>query len=196
MPGASFAELFYSTFMPAGAHLTPQFFARPVLAVARDLLGMRLVGPAGAGIITEVEAYDGPEDAACHGRFGPTPRTAPMFGPPGHWYVYLVYGMHWMLNAVTDREGYPAAVLIRGVGEWSGPGKVTKSLGVDGSYSGSPIAAGSRLWIEESGMAVPDSAVLRTPRIGIDYAGGWKDAPYRFLLSGEAALQAGRVLPG
>ena len=162
--------------------LRDDFFSRPVLLVAQDLLGKYLVSPRGEGMITEVEAYDGPEDKACHGRFGLTERTAPMFGPPGRWYVYLVYGMYWMLNIVTDMDGYPSAVLIRGVGEWNGPGKVTTAFGIDGSLSGRKIERKSGLWIEDRGTVVPASKIKRMPRIGIDYAEEWKDVPYRLFL--------------
>ena len=163
--------------------LQSAFFARQVLPVAQELLGKYLVSPCGEGMITEVEAYDGPEDKACHGRFGFTERTAPMFGPPGHWYVYLVYGMYWMLNIVTDTEGYPSAVLIRGVGEWHGPGKITKALGIDGSMSGKNADEQSGLWMEDRGVRVLSSQIRRTPRVGIGYAGEWKDVPYRFVLA-------------
>ena len=100
--------------------LDQSFFQRPVLDVAPDLLGQSLCLQTQQGIeryyITEVEAYDGPEDKACHGSKGLTERTKVMFGPAGHWYVYLIYGMYWMLNITTGDEGYPAAVLLRGVG--------------------------------------------------------------------------------
>lgn len=162
--------------------LRDDFFSRPVLQVSEGLLGKYLVSEHGEGMITEVEAYDGPEDKACHGRFGPTERTAPMFGPPGYWYAYLVYGMYWMLNIVTDKEGYPSAVLIRSAGEWSGPGKITRSLGIDGSLSGRKIEKKSGLWVEDRGTAVSESQIKRMPRIGIEYAEEWKDVPYRYVL--------------
>lgn len=163
--------------------IVPQdFFARPVLHVAQDLLGKYLVSESGEGMITEVEAYDGPEDKACHGRFGRTQRTAPMFGPAGHWYVYLVYGMYQMLNAVTDSEGYPAAVLVRSVGQWNGPGKLTKAWGIDETFNAKRIQPSSGLWVEDRGTAVPSSSIQQLPRIGIDYAKEWKNVPYRFLL--------------
>src|SRR6266852_3708761 len=99
--------------------LARRFFARPTLQVARELLGQRLVrmsnGVRLAGRITETEAYIGQTDLACHARFGLTPRSQVMFGPPGRAYVYFTYGMHWMLNIVTEAEGSPAAVLIRGI---------------------------------------------------------------------------------
>ena len=110
--------------------LHEDFFCRDTLIVAEELLGKFLVRktPDGilAGMITEVEAYDGPLDKACHAHRGKTPRNAPMFGPGGFFYVYFVYGMHWMLNVVTGEAGDPAAVLIRGIQGWDGPGKLTK----------------------------------------------------------------------
>jgi DNA-3-methyladenine glycosylase len=165
--------------------LPQSFFRRPVLTVAPKLLGSFLCvdGPEGVTRlrITEVEAYDGPEDRACHGARGLTPRTRVMFGPGGRWYVYFVYGMYWMLNIVTGDEGYPAAVLIRGAGEYDGPGKLTRGLGITGASNGLPAARPSGLWIE-AGPPVPSSAVRRTPRIGVGYAGEWARKPYRFLL--------------
>ena len=99
--------------------LSRKFYNRPTLTVARELIGARLVrildGVKLVGIITETEAYIGETDLACHAKAGLTPRTAPMYGPPGHAYVYFTYGNHWMLNAVTEREGFPAAVLIRAI---------------------------------------------------------------------------------
>lgn len=168
--------------------ISQAFFSRPVLDVAPDLLGKFLVTEEYEGMITEVEAYDGPEDKACHGRFGPTDRTRVMFGPAGHWYVYLCYGMHWMLNVVTGDEGYPAAVLLRGVGgrglgvgeDLSGPGKLTKAFGIDGSCNGKIADESSGLWIEDHGVVVDQYDAL--PRIGIEYAEEWKEKPYRFLM--------------
>lgn len=170
-----------------GTPLPKIFFDRPVLEVAEDLLGKVLVrGDVEGGIqgiITDIEAYDGPDDLACHGRFGCTPRTIPMFGPAGHWYVYLVYGMHWMLNIVTGPVGYPAAVLMRGVGEWVGPGKLTKELHIDKRFNALPATKETGLWIEDRGIAIPQKQIQRTPRIGVDYAGVWTKKPYRFVLA-------------
>jgi len=168
--------------------LPPEFFARHALVVARQLLGKYIVlkgesnGANKAFQIHETEAYIGAHDEACHGRFGVTRRTAVLFGPPGHWYVYFVYGMYWMLNTVADRDGVGAGVLIRGAGEHRGPGKLTKALGIDGRFNALPIAPASRLWIEDRGDAIRRSQIRRTPRVGIDYAGDWKAKPYRFLL--------------
>lgn len=162
--------------------LTQEWFRRPVLDVAPELLGTYLVTDASEAMITEVEAYDGPEDKACHAHRGMTQRTKVMFGPAGHWYVYLCYGMYWMLNIVTGEEGYPAAVLIRGVtgAKLDGPGKLTKAWAIDGSYNGKISDPSSGLWIEDRG--VRSTEIERTPRIGVDYAGEWAAAPYRFVI--------------
>jgi DNA-3-methyladenine glycosylase len=122
--------------------------------------------------ITEVEAYQGFEDKASHAHRGMTPRNAVMFGPSGHWYVYLCYGVHWMLNLVTGPVGYPSAVLIRGAGDWIGPGRLTRGLGVDRRFQGTPSHPGSGLWIEWNQKLRDQSpAFQQTPRIGIDSAG-------------------------
>jgi DNA-3-methyladenine glycosylase len=163
------------------------FFARPALVVARELIGKHLVRRIGkreiALAINETEAYVGPHDLACHGSKGRTARTDVMFGPPGHWYVYFVYGMHWMLNAVTDDEGHPAAVLLRGAGQWDGPAKLTKALEIDKRFNTSAIEADSGLWIEDRGLVIPARNVRRTPRIGVDYSGPWAAKPYRFVVN-------------
>lgn len=167
--------------------LEADFYERPSLDVARDLLGKFLVrrvdGKRIAAIIHETEAYVGPHDLACHASKGCTPRTEVMFGEAGHWYVYFIYGVHWMLNVVTEREGFPAAVLFRGVGEWNGPGKLTKAMQIDKLLNSRPADRRSGLWIEDRGVEVPPGDIVRTPRIGVDYAGSiWAAKPYRFLL--------------
>jgi DNA-3-methyladenine glycosylase len=166
--------------------LPSSFFHRPTLTVARELLGKFLVRRIGrktvAAMITEVEAYDGPSDKACHAHRGRTKRNAVMFGPGGHWYVYFVYGMHWMLNVVTGPKDYPAAVLIRGVGEWRGPAKLTKALRINRMLNGKPAARESGLWVEEMGVSAPAEAIRRMPRIGVAYAKEWAKKPYRFVL--------------
>lgn len=175
--------------------LPPAFFARHALTVARQLLGKYVVirGEGQAEVeafqIHETEAYIGAHDEACHGRFGVTQRGAVLFGPPGHWYVYFIYGMYWMLNVVTDRDGAASGVLIRGAGIYSGPGRLTKALGIDKRFNALPVAPASQLWIEDRGHAVRRGHVRRTPRIGVDYAGPWKDKPYRFLLHKGSALE-------
>ena len=133
--------------------------------------------------IHEIEAYDGPHDLACHGRFGKTERTAAMFGSAGCWYVYLVYGMHWMLNIVTGPEEYPAAILIRGAGDFNGPGKLTKALGFDKTVNQKAAAPSTGLWIEPRMHDIASSEIIQTSRIGVDYAGPyWASVPYRFVL--------------
>ncbi|PIR49142.1 3-methyladenine DNA glycosylase [Candidatus Peregrinibacteria bacterium CG10_big_fil_rev_8_21_14_0_10_55_24] len=162
------------------------FFARPVLTVAEELLGKELVRQTEQGIasgtIAEVEAYDGPQDLACHAARGRTPRTEVMYGLAGHWYVYFVYGMHWMLNVVTGEKGYPAAVLIRTVGEWDGPGKLTRALSIDCGFHGAEAMRKTGLWIEDRGVHISREHIERTERIGVAYAKKWAAKPYRFVI--------------
>lgn len=164
------------------------FFNQPTLKAAEQILGMVLCrqfpdGSISRHRIIEVEAYDGPEDKACHAHKGLTPRTAVMFGPAGHWYIYLCYGVHWMLNIVTGPEGYPAALLIRGIEDIIGPGRLTKTLQINQSFNTLPSCPSSNLWLEQS-PNLSQFTIERTPRIGIDYAGPiWAKKPYRFLLS-------------
>jgi DNA-3-methyladenine glycosylase len=181
--------------------LGTEFYARPTLVVARELLGKRLVrmldGMRLSGVISETEAYIGEEDLACHARAGRTPRTAVMYGRAGVAYVYFTYGMHWLLNAVTEAEGAPAAVLIRAMepGEGAdlirarrngrdvdGPAKLTQALGIDGSLKGADLtdpAAG--LWIEAGGEPIPASRVTIGPRVGLyTVPEPWKSRPWRF----------------
>lgn len=175
--------------VPADAQLQllpAEFFARPALVVARALIGKCLVrelpdGEQRIWPITETEAYIGAHDLACHGRFGETPRTAVMFGPSGVWYVYFIYGMYWMLNVVTNTPGVPAAVLIRAAGPANGPGKLTKQLGITRAENALAAEPASRLWIADAGLRVPRKELVRTPRIGVDYAGEWREKLYRFV---------------
>ena len=167
--------------------LEPSFFDRRADSVARELLGCWLIVQRAnqhqeKHRIFEAEAYLGPHDLACHGHMGPTRRNRTMFGPAGYWYVYLCYGMHWMLNVVTGREGLPAAVLLRGVGETEGPGRLTKMLGVTKQYDGKRLEPISGLWIER-GDGVPRRQIQRTPRIGVSYAKHWADKPLRYLVN-------------
>jgi DNA-3-methyladenine glycosylase len=174
---------------------TPRLFLEPeefsstdTVRLARMLLGKTLVLEQGssreAHLITEVEAYDGPEDKASHASRGLTPRNAVMFGPGGIWYVYLVYGIHEMLNLVTGPEGYPAAILIRGLDSVSGPGRLTRNLGLDRRFNGLPAHPDTGLFLEDPGQTVSGKSIRRTPRIGVDYAGPvWAVKPYRFLIS-------------
>jgi DNA-3-methyladenine glycosylase len=169
------------------AVLPRKFFERPVLEVAKGLIGASLVrrmpdGETISSMLTEVEAYDGPLDRASHASRGRTPRTEVMFGPAGVFYVYLVYGMHWMLNVVTGEPGYPAAVLIRGTANISGPGRITARLKINKSLNGKPATKSSGLWFEDRSIVAPDKRIETTPRIGVDYSGEWSQVPYRFIL--------------
>jgi DNA-3-methyladenine glycosylase len=163
-------------------------------AIARWLLGKHLVrhwpdGREEARLIVETEAYRGEEDRACHARAGRTARTAVMYGPAGGWYVYLCYGIHEMLNLVVGPEGFPAAILIRGVEGAVGPGRVTKQLGIGRALNATPAVearAGApgvgALWIEDRGVRVPRREIAATPRIGIDFAGPvWAAKPWRLV---------------
>jgi DNA-3-methyladenine glycosylase len=163
------------------------FFERPVLDVCPELIGHFLVIKTVDGQskheITEIEAYDGPEDRACHGSKGRTARTEVLFGPAGRWYVYLCYGVHWLLNVVTGPVEYPAAILIRGVGEWGGPGILTRELGIDKKFNTLPATQETGLWIEFNSERSKPYPYQTGPRIGVDYAGEWAAKPYRYLKS-------------
>ncbi len=184
--------------------LRREFYNRPTLKVARELIGARLIrildGQRLVGIITETEAYIGEIDLGCHAKAGRTARTAVMYGPPGHAYVYFTYGNHWMLNVVTEREGYPAAVLLRAIQPIEGtetisarrngrntfgPGKLTQALGITKSENGVDLTqAGSGLWIE-AGQNVRDPHVTKGPRVGLNTVPEpWKSKPWRFLVDG------------
>lgn len=179
--------------------LPKKFYARDTCTAACDLLGKALVcsgahGVRCVGIINETEAYCGPHDTACHASKGRTGRTEVMFGPPGHWYVYLIYGMYHCLNAVTERPDYPAAVLIRGVVplrgvpagvRTDGPGKLCRAFQIDKAGFNSTPAYGrtARLWVEDRGIRVPPDAVQATARINVHYAGKYKDKPWRFVVA-------------
>ncbi|MEX2114151.1 MAG: DNA-3-methyladenine glycosylase [Pirellulales bacterium] len=181
---------------PASRLLSHDFYARPALAVAKELLGKVLVrrinGQDVTAVIHETEAYIGPHDLACHASKGRTPRTEVMFGPAGHWYVYFIYGIHWMLNVVTGDVDHPAAVLIRGAGDWTGPAKLTKALAIDKGLNGEPSVPTSGLWIEDRGLRIARGRIERTPRIGVDYAGPWAAKPYRFVLAPPVERRAAR----
>lgn len=189
------------------------FYERPTLEVARDLIGKVLIHETGAGrasgVIVETEAYIGEDDPACHAAPGPTARNAPLYGPPGIAYVYLNYGIHCLVNAVTEAEGWPAAVLIRalepldGIGLMRrrrargsnrraadftdaelcrGPGNLTKALGIDLRQNLADLTA-SALRIEERRLKMGD--VVWSPRIGITQAA---DRPWRCSVAGHAAV--------
>jgi DNA-3-methyladenine glycosylase len=160
------------------------FYQRATVTVAKDLLGKYLVRRTLRGTvcgrIVETEAYDGPEDLACHSCHGKTERTKVMFGPAGHAYVYLIYGVHYCFNVVTKKPG--SAVLIRALEqkEASGPGKLCQWLEIDKKFNGWDLTQGRRLWIADAGGAVPK--IKSSPRIGVDYAGEWAQKPWRFFV--------------
>jgi DNA-3-methyladenine glycosylase len=188
--------------------LSKDFYNRPTLTVARELLGMRLVrmendGTRLEGIITETEAYVGETDLASHARVGRTPRTQAMFGLPGRAYIYFIYGMHWCLNVVTEAEGFPAAVLIRAVeavegfgviesrrgkakrADWTnGPAKLTAAFNINAPHNGIDLTTtDAGLWIER-GQAVADERVTIGPRVGLyNVPEPWKSMPWRFKTS-------------
>jgi DNA-3-methyladenine glycosylase len=190
-------------------------YARSSVALARALLGTLLVRDARegrtSGIIVETEAYGGPEDAASHARAGRTARTAPMFGPAGHAYVYLVYGLHHCLNAVAERDGIAGAVLIRGAAPVegldlmrhrrgrphdadarlaAGPARLCQAFGIDRDLDGADLTAGRALWLEAGDAGALDPGrVVTGPRVGVGYAGGdWAGRPWRFGLRDHPSL--------
>lgn len=168
--------------------LRSSFFNRPATKVAKELLGkflVRRLGDKTLGLpITEVEAYTGPHDRACHASKGKTARTAAMFDDAGYFYIYFCYGVHWMLNIVTGPKNYPAAVLIRGAGPANGPGKLTKILKIDKALNGKKAIPKNGLWFEDRGVKINSRSIKKSPRIGVDYAGPiWAKKPYRFVLT-------------
>jgi len=184
--------------------LPRDFYDRPTLTVARELIGARLVRILGGvklvGLITETEAYISGKDLACHAKAGRTPRTAVMFEDPGHAYVYFTYGNHWMLNIVTERVGFPAAVLIRAIQpvegvdlmmerrygrDTFGPGKLCQAMGITKLENGVDLTKKTgRLWIEQ-GVKVPNSLVTKGPRVGLNNTPEpWLSKPWRFLVKG------------
>lgn len=171
--------------MVHGLRLSRSFFARDVLEVAPELPGKSLVFLTLSGeplhyIINEVEAYRGEEDLACHAAKGRTARTEVLYHQGGLLYVYFIYGMYWMLNIVTGTENMPQAVLIRGAGEFNGPGKLTRALGIDRSYYGEDLAVSDRIWVEDSGVR-PE--IRTSSRIGVEYSGEyWKSRPWRYFI--------------
>ncbi len=193
--------------------LTHDFYSRPTLEVARDLLGKvlvrRLRGKNLSGKIVETEAYVGPHDLACHASKGKTARTSIMFEQGGHAYVYMIYGFYFCLNAVTEPKDYPAAVLIRAVEPLeqiavmrrlrknplrdtniaSGPGKLCMAMAIDKELNGADLT-GNTLWIEDRKLEV--GTIDAGPRIGVDYAGEYKDKPWRFYISGNLHVSKGK----
>jgi DNA-3-methyladenine glycosylase len=190
--------------------LDRDFFQRDTVLVARELLGMQFVcidqGDRLVGIVTETEAYRGEDDLACHARAGLTARTAVMYGPPGHVYTYFTYGMHWLINIVTEIEGYPGAVLIRGLAptlglkkisqrrkarprsEWTnGPAKVCQAFGIDKTHNGMDICTTDSYIFVEKRPPISDSCVTYGPRVGLNNVPEpWKSMPWRYQITNSA----------
>ena len=202
--------LLYNIPMSNAKQLQREFFSRATLEVARDLLGARLVrvenGQRIGGIIVETEAYRGEEDQGCHAKAGRTARTKVMYGPPGHAYVYFTYGMHWMLNFVCEEQGFPAAVLIRAIiptegieliaarragqpkERWTdGPAKICQAFNIDRSFNGVDLCAEDTQLFVEMAMAVAESSVTNSPRVGLNNVPEpWKSIPWRFRIPRES----------
>jgi DNA-3-methyladenine glycosylase len=177
--------------MLESTRLPRDFYAQPTLQVAREVLGTRLVrlenGRRIAGLIIEAEAYRGEQDLGCHARAGLTPRTQVMYGEPGHAYIYFTYGKHWMLNFVTEAQGFPAAVLVRALlplegldviasrrdgqppERWTdGPAKICQALAIDGSLNGLDLCAPQSELFVEAGQPIPNEHVTIGPRVGLN----------------------------
>jgi len=190
--------------MNNGGIIPREFYQRPVLVVAKELLGKRLVrnldGQVVAGIISETEAYDGMQDLACHARVGKTKRNEVMFGPAGYAYVYFTYGMHWCMNVVTGDVDYPAAVLIRAIvpvdgkdiiarnrgkvdpKNWvNGPAKLTQAMRINGTQNGIDLTNTHQdLWVE-SCKVIDETTIKTSPRVGISNTPEpWRSLPWRF----------------
>jgi DNA-3-methyladenine glycosylase len=188
--------------------LARNFYGQPTVQAAQMLLGKYLVRvhPDGVttGMILETEAYVGLEDKASHASRGRTPRNAVMFGPAGFAYVYVIYGMHHCLNAVTEQEGYPAAILIRAVQPCeglelmrarrrkedsrllaNGPGNLCQAFGIERALNGVDLC-GDLLFVEDRKISPAD--IVTTTRVGVDYAGPWKEMPWRFYVAGQPGV--------
>ncbi|MDB5188545.1 MAG: DNA-3-methyladenine glycosylase [Candidatus Nomurabacteria bacterium] len=162
------------------------FFNRPALIVAKELIGcyfcLRMNGVVARYKITETEAYIGPHDMASHASKGRTKRTEVMYGEAGTIYVYFIYGMYHMFNIVTGQKDFPAAVLLRGIEGWNGPGKLTKQFGIDKRVNGKLLGTQTGIWIEQP-LTSNRIKIKRTARVGVSYAGPiWAEKKYRFIL--------------
>ncbi len=199
-------------YLPSNEIISRDFFSRNTLNVARDLLGCRLVrdwrGIRLSGLITETEAYIGEDDQACHARAGRTPRTAVMYGKAGHAYVYFTYGMHWMLNVITEREGFPAAVLIRALeplegleimrqfrGEklphhlCNGPAKLAQAFAIGRAENALDLCLQETSLRLERGCPVSSRQIESSPRIGISQVEEpWRSKPWRFFIKDNPSI--------
>jgi DNA-3-methyladenine glycosylase len=170
--------------------LAREFYDRDTIIVARELLGKLLVHGERVGRIVETEAYLGSHDLASHSSRGLTQRNAPMFGPPGFAYVYMIYGMYFCMNVVTEREGHASAVLLRAVepirnitGTSHGPGLLCKAMGIDRRLNGHDLLS------DDFFIAAPEQEetfrIVKRPRIGVDYAKHWARRHLRFYIAGN-----------
>jgi DNA-3-methyladenine glycosylase len=178
--------------------LPRSFYDREPITVAKDILGKYLVhrmnGVERIGKIVEVEAYLGQKDLAAHASKGLTPRTKTMFGPPGHAYVYLIYGMYYCINAVTEREGQPTAVLLRALepiqnidDRTQGPGLLCRAMGIDKKLNGHDLLSDELFIIEPPSKS--KFKIVKRPRVGVDYAGDkWAKRLLRFYIEGNAYI--------
>ena len=177
-----------------GRRLRRSFYDRDTVAVAHELLGKHLVhvaaGVQRVGRIVEVEAYLGSHDLAAHSARGLTPRTRVMFGPPGHAYVYMIYGMHWCMNVVTQAQGHASAVLLRALepvqnldGRTQGPALLCKAMAIDGRHHGHDLLSDD-LFVARP-VDEPPMRIVKRPRIGVDYAGHWARRLLRFYIRGN-----------
>lgn len=182
--------------------LPRKFYNRPTLTVARELLGAKLIhisnGKKLVGLITETEAYIGENDLACHAKAGRTKRTDPMYGEAGHAYIYFTYGNHWMFNVVTEKENFPAAVLIRAIQPMEGvelmmkrrqgrdtfgPGKLTQALGITISQNYTNLTESTSPLRIEAGVKIPNKSVTIGARVGLNQTPEpWLSKPWRFLV--------------
>jgi DNA-3-methyladenine glycosylase len=193
LPGITLVPPFLPE-IPRMRKLARRFYDRDTILVARELLGKLLVHVCGGvervGRIVEVEAYLGPHDLAAHSARGLTSRTRVMFGPPGHAYVYMIYGMHFCTNVVTQAEGHASAVLLRALepvrrldGRSQGPGLLSRAMHIDRRLNGHDLLS-DHFYVAEAPGVAPDAIVSR-PRIGVDYAGDWAREPLRFYIQGS-----------
>lgn len=172
--------------------LLRKFYVRPTLKVAKELLGKYIVRKIGkkeiVSKIIETEAYIGPKDRASHAFGGKiTKRNWPLYLEGGHIYIYLVYGIHWQLNVVSEKAGKPECILIRALEGIDGPGKVCRFLKLDKSFNGEDLTKSKRIWLEDRGKRIKPSQIISKKRIGIDYAGPyWSRRKWRFLLKNSS----------
>lgn len=180
--------------LPLLNKLTRPFYDRDTVTVARELLGKFLVhvrdGVGQVGRLVEVEAYLGPHDLAAHSSKGLTNRTRIMFGPPGHAYVYMIYGMYYCMNVVTEREGHASAVLLRAVepvahvdGKTCGPGLLCKAMGIDRQLNGHDLESDD--FHIAAGPEPEPPEIVERPRVGVEYAGEWAKKHLRFYIKGN-----------